>query len=452
MNIFDKNLENEILAIAINNDEAKDMFEAILISSDVFYYEIHVFISEELRKSSTSLKIKLLKKLKGSGRFQELEITGFRFDYFEIRGYKEKCYLLLELYAKRVALECSDLIIKGITNEKDIFNIRSEVFLKLESIDSLVKTSSIKPISEVIEVVQEEAKFKHESDDLQSGIKTHLKDLDKITGGFQNSDLIILAGRPSMGKTALMLTIARNVTVINKDPVAVFSLEMSCKQLVERLVSSESGVNAMIIKNGVASNQSFDKWNNSADNLKPAPLYLDDTAGLKLVELRSKVRKLVKEKDVKLVIIDYLQLMSGNGRGNREQEISEISRGLKIIAKENDIPIIALSQLSRSVESRGGDKRPMLSDLRESGAIEQDADIVAFVYRAEYYGITQDEEGNSTEGVAELIISKHRSGALGSPEFKFIPSVAKFENIEEFEDFKPDKFIEPNNEFDNDPF
>jgi replicative DNA helicase len=266
-----------------------------------------------------------------------------------------------------------------------------------------------------------------------SGIPTGFVDLDKVTGGFQRSDMIVLAARPGMGKTAFVLSMARNIAVDFNVPVAVFSLEMSSVQLVQRLISSETEISSDKFRKGTLEPYEYEQLHAKIGKLSKAPLYIDDTPALSVFELRAKCRRLKSTAGIEMVIIDYLQLMSaGSDKGNREQEISTISRSIKSIAKELDIPIIALSQLSRMVETRGGDKRPILSDLRESGAIEQDADIVAFIYRAEYYGLTEHPDGIDTAGLGELILAKHRHGALDTIKMRFIQRLAKFANYDQF--------------------
>jgi replicative DNA helicase len=239
-----------------------------------------------------------------------------------------------------------------------------------------------------------------------------------------------------MGKTAFVLSMARNTAVDYGKAVALFSLEMSSVQLVKRLISSEARIHAEKLRKGNLREDEFQQLHTRITKLATAPIFIDDTAGLSVFDLRAKCRRLKMQHNIELVIIDYLQLMSakdGKGGGNREQEISTISRSIKEIAKELNIPIIALSQLSRSVEQRGGDKRPILSDLRESGAIEQDADIVGFIYRPDYYGFLEDEDGNPNNGIGEIIIAKHRNGATDRVRLRFVQEYARFENIESFE-------------------
>jgi replicative DNA helicase len=293
-----------------------------------------------------------------------------------------------------------------------------------------------------------------------SGIPSGFHDIDNITAGWQPSDLIILAARPGMGKTAFALTVARNIAVEHKKAVAVFSLEMAAAQLVTRLISAEAEIDAAKLKKGDLTQDEWEKLISASGNLSKAPLYIDDTPALSIFELRAKCRRLKDNRDIQLIVIDYLQLMTGgNDQGNREQEISTISRSLKALAKELQIPIITLSQLNRSVETRGGSKKPQLSDLRESGAIEQDADMVTFIYRPDYYGL-ENQDGVLDENSAEFIIAKHRNGALEDIPISFIKRFAKFTNhippfdavqmganISQVADNNPSEGMSPNTNF-----
>ncbi|MFD2532199.1 replicative DNA helicase [Gracilimonas halophila] len=267
-----------------------------------------------------------------------------------------------------------------------------------------------------------------------TGVPTGLA-IDDMTAGWQKGDLVIIAARPSMGKTAFVLTAARNAAMHPDEnlrtPIALFSLEMSNQSLVQRLLTMEARVRADEARKGTLKDEDFRRLIDAASRLFSAEIYIDDTPAISLMELRTKCRRLKSEKNIGLIVIDYLQLMQANSKdiGNREQEIATISRGLKGLAKELDVPVIALAQLSRAVEQRGGDKRPQLSDLRESGSIEQDADIVMFLYRPEYYGITTTEEGQSTAGLAEIIVGKQRNGPVGSKMMYFVKEYARFENL-----------------------
>ncbi len=260
-----------------------------------------------------------------------------------------------------------------------------------------------------------------------TGIPSDFKKLDQMTAGFQKSDLIILAGRPSMGKTAFALNLMRNAAVTHKLPVGFFSLEMSSEQLVLRLLCTEAAVNQMSVRTGMMSSEELKRLSSHVGILDEAPIYIDDSPSLNVLQLRAKARRLVAEKEVKMLIIDYLQLMEGSSEDNRQQEITKISRSLKALAKELDIPVIALSQLSRAVETRDKTHKPQLSDLRESGAIEQDADMVFFVYRPEYYGITTFEDtGGATHNMCEIIIGKQRNGPVGEVKLTFLKEYGKF--------------------------
>ncbi len=307
-------------------------------------------------------------------------------------------------------------------SEQNLFSVAEQNLRRSsESMSSLV-SKAIKEIDEV----------RHHDDSL-TGVGSGFSDLDRVTNGWQKSDLIVVAARPGMGKTAFTLALARNAAIDYKKPVALFSLEMSSVQLVKRLISMETELSGDKIRKGNLAEHEWIQLTNLTGKLGEAPIFIDDTPALNIFELRAKCRRLKQQHDVQMIILDYLQLMSGTSAGkgaNREQEISNISRSLKTIAKELHVPVIALSQLSRAVETRGGDKKPLLSDLRESGAIEQDADMVIFLYRPEYYGLTQDPNGQPLEeGLAEVIIAKHRNGALETVKTRFIDKYAKFTNM-----------------------
>ncbi len=281
-------------------------------------------------------------------------------------------------------------------------------------------------------------------EDSLSGTPSGYTKLDRLTSGWQKSDLVIVAARPSMGKTAFVLSMARNMTVDHDSSVAFFSLEMSSIQLVNRLIVSETELPSDKIKNGRLEEFEWKQLDVKIKSLEDAKIFIDDTPAISVFELRAKCRRLKRQHDIDIIIIDYLQLMTGTGdaRGNREQEVSNISRALKSIAKELDVPVIALSQLNRSVEIRSGSKRPQLSDLRESGAIEQDADMVIFIHRPEKYGFLEDEEGNSLKGIAEIILAKHRNGAVGDIMLRFKDEYAKFTDLDDTS-FAPIDDLEP---------
>jgi replicative DNA helicase len=262
-----------------------------------------------------------------------------------------------------------------------------------------------------------------------TGVASGFTDLDEMTSGFQPADLVIVAARPSMGKTALVLNIAQYAAIEKKTPVAIFSLEMSKESLVQRMLTAEARVDAQKLRKGMLRDDDFPRMARAAGILSSAPIWIDDAAGITLLEIRSKARRLKADSDIGMVVVDYLQLIQGPASSeSRQQEISQISRSLKMLAKELGVPVLALSQLSRAPEQRAGDHRPQLSDLRESGAIEQDADLVMFIYRQEVYDGPVDKDGNSLEGRAEIIIGKQRNGPIGTANLFFHKSYTRFEN------------------------
>jgi len=340
--------------------------------------------------------------------------------------------IITEKFIKRELIRVSSEIIRDAYDETcDVFellnNAESNLFQIAENNMSKQALSMKNLLGEAIQEIEKASKNK----DGISGVASGFHDLDKITAGWQRSDMIVLAARPGMGKTAFILSMARNTAIDHKMGVAIFSLEMSSVQLVKRLIASEARIDSVKLRKGELQDHEFQQMHSRIVNLSSAPIFIDDTPGLSIFDFRAKCRRLKAQHNVELIIIDYLQLMSakdGKGYGNREQEISTISRSIKEIAKELNVPIIALAQLSRAVESRS-DKRPLLSDLRESGAIEQDADIVSFIYRPETYGLTSSDSGNSTQGMAEIIIAKHRNGQTGKVNLRFVPEFARFENL-----------------------
>ena len=315
------------------------------------------------------------------------------------------------------AVDVSDLIDKA---QKAVFDIA----------DSNIKKDTVE-IAPIIEEAIKGIQRASERPDGINGVPSGFTALDAVTAGWQPSDLVIVAARPAMGKTAFVLSMARNMAVVHKQAVAIFSLEMSAVQLVTRLIAMETGLNSEKLKTGKLDKEDWQQLHARIKALVEAPILVDDTPALSIFELRAKCRRLKQKHNIQVLIIDYLQLMTAGAdmRGNREQEVSMISRQLKIIAKELNIPVIALSQLNRGVEARP-DKKPMLSDLRESGSIEQDADMVMFIHRPEKYGIMEDNEGNSMKGIATIIIAKHRNGAVGEVNLRFRAELTLFEDLE----------------------
>ena len=315
----------------------------------------------------------------------------------------------------------------------DIDDLMQEAEGKLFAISQQNLKKDYTQINPVIHEAYEELQKAAARRDGLSGLSSGFAKIDKITSGWQNSDLIIIAARPAMGKTAFVLSMAKNIAVDMRKPVAMFSLEMSNVQLVKRLMVNVCEIPGDKMKSGQLESYEWGQLDNRIRQLYDAPFYVDDTPSLSVFELRTKARRLVREHGVQLILIDYLQLMNASGMsfGSRQEEVSNISRSLKGLAKELNIPIIALSQLNRSVEKREGDdgKRPQLSDLRESGAIEQDADMVCFIHRPEYYKIYQDEKGRNVRGMAEFIIAKHRNGAVDTVLLRFRSEFARFQDV-----------------------
>lgn len=341
--------------------------------------------------------------------------------------------IISQKYIQRELIRLSSQIISDAYDDTiDVFSLLDRAENSLYQVTEGNIRKDFDNMSNLIGLAIKQIEIAKKRDGHIVGVQSGFHSLDRITSGWQPSDLIIIAGRPGMGKTAFAMSVARNAAVDAKNPVAIFSCEMSSLQLVTRLISSESEIASDKLRSGNLASYEMEQIHTKIAGLAEAPIFIDDTPALTIFELRAKARRLKARHNIGLIVIDYLQLMtvSKEYRGNREQEISTISRSLKAIAKELEIPIIALSQLSRSVELRGGEKKPQLSDLRESGAIEQDADMVIFLHRPEYYGLTQDGDGNSTIGVANILISKHRNGQVGEVKVKFIQHLARFTNLE----------------------
>ncbi|CAL2086576.1 Replicative DNA helicase [Tenacibaculum sp. 190524A05c] len=342
--------------------------------------------------------------------------------------------IILQKYIQRRLISISSEIIENAYDETtDVFDLLDEAEGKLFE----VTQGNLKKGAEVAESLVQQAINKIQeisNKEGMSGLATGFTKLDALTSGWQPSDLIIIAARPGMGKTAFVISMAKNMAIEFNEAVALFSLEMSSVQLITRMISSETGLTSEKLRKGNLEPHEWEQLNVKVKKLSDAPIFIDDTPALSIFDLRAKARRLVSQHNVKILIIDYLQLMTAGGAGgNREQEISTISRNLKALAKELNIPVIALSQLSRAVETRGGSKRPLLSDLRESGAIEQDADIVSFIFRPEYYGMTEwdDDDHSPCEGQGEFIVAKHRNGGLDNIRLKFTGHLAKFSDLEE---------------------
>lgn len=432
----DIELEKAVLgALMLEKDALTEVVE--LLKPETFYKESHqkIFgaIQELFSMSEPVETLTVVSRLRSRG---ELEFVGGSYAVATLTQRVESAAnieyharLLLEHAIKRELIHISRKIQEDAFEETtDAFDILDQMEQSLFEISELNIRKNYAKMSEIIQRSLQNIEEMRGKKDGLTGIPSGFSELDRLTSGWQRSDMIICAARPAMGKTAFSLSILRNAAVMFQKPVAFFSLEMSSEQLVNRLISSEAQITSDKIKKGTLTDDEWTQIIHKTSSLNEAPIFLDDTPALSLLELRAKARRLKAKSDIEMIVIDYLQLMTGDSGkgGNREQEIAQISRGLKQLAKELDIPVIALSQLSRAVETRGGDKRPQLSDLRESGSIEQDADMVMFLYRPEYYGITEDAEGNSVEGLGEVIFAKHRNGSTGTIPLKFIGQYTKF--------------------------
>jgi len=473
-----RDLEELVLGAIMLEQNAFDNVSAILKTADNFYVDAHQRIFKamiKLNEDNEPLDMyTVTEKLRTTA---ELEMVGGAYFIASLTNkvassanIESHARIVVQKFLKREVISLSSKAIQDAFDETiDVFdlldNTEAEMFKLTES---NMKKTAVEIGTVVLEEIDAIAQRKENAKDgeIITGVTTGFAELDKLTSGWQKSDLIVLAARPGMGKTAFTLALARNAAIDDKKPVAFFSLEMSTNQLVSRLIAMETEIESEKLKKGLLLEKEWKHLVKNIDNLKEAPIFIDDTAAIGIFELRAKCRRLKAKHDIQLIVIDYLQLMTGStdgkGAGNREQEISMISRNLKGIAKELEVPIIALSQLSRAVETRGGAKRPMLSDLRESGAIEQDADMVIFLYRPEYYKITQDEDGLDCRGMAEVIIAKHRNGSLETVKTRFIGKFAKFKDLEtdafgaleqEFSDAKtrtlPSKMNDSSDGFDN---
>ncbi len=438
-----QNLEAEqsvIGGILLENEAMSKVLEVLI--PDDFYRESHRKILHSMiqlfEKNEPIDLITLTNQLKGTNQLDTIGGSAYlsslvdsiptaaNITYYA-RIVKEKAIL------RRLIATATEIVSRGYEHEGDVEDMLDQAEKNIFQITE----SQIKPSFFRIKTILKES-FKtieklYESQEIVTGVPSGFTEIDKLTSGFQPSDLIIIAGRPSMGKTAFCLNIAQHIAIKKNVPVALFSLEMSKEQLVLRMLCSEARVDAHRVRGGFLGETDWPKLTRAAGTLSEAPIFIDDTPALSVLEMRAKTRRIMAEHTLGLVIVDYLQLMRGrgfSGRGrpgmeSREQEISDISRSLKALAKELNIPVIALSQLNRRVEERQN-KRPQLADLRESGAIEQDADLIAFIYRDEVYDRSED---NQNKGIAEVIIGKQRNGPVGDVKLAFVDKYASFENL-----------------------
>ena len=398
-------------------------------SSNSLIFKIMLELFDENKTIDT---ISVISELEKKGKLETIGgayyITGLSSEAPTSENIEYYANLVQEKYILRKIIETSrDLSTNAYDSKEDVSSILDKAEKTIFELSQNSQRGHFQSIEPLLHNVMD--KLGTSKSEGVSGIATGYYELDKYLSGFQNSDFIVIAGRPSMGKTALALSLARNISVDYGHSVGMFSLEMSNIQLVERLITAEAKVNSHQVRSGKLPKNDWKKLSAAAGPLSEAKLFIDDTPGLNIMEIRAKARRLKLEKDIDILIIDYMQLITGFDKSeSRQQEISMISRSLKALAKELDIPVIALSQLSRAPETRTN-HRPIMSDLRESGAIEQDADIVLFVYRKFVYSRSEDDKG-----VGEIIISKHRNGPTGSIEVAFIDSYARFENLTQYDE------------------
>ena len=440
-------VEEAVLGAALI-EKAALMAVVDLLNPDDFYNEANSIIWETIRglfNEGNPVDMRtVVAALRKSGK---LEIVDGAFKIAELTS-KVSSGSNIEYHA-RLIQESSikrKLILTASKVHNDCYEDTSDVFELLDQVQgqfdrihgAYFKTNSIDSATLYRQTIQKIVDLRNDKG--ITGIPTGFQELDRITGGWQTPNLILIAARPSMGKTVVGVCCAMSAALEFKKPVGIFSLEMGSIELMNRMIAAEAEVDLEKIIRGSTSEAELSRIAAKSTRLMNAPIFIDDTPALSILELRAKCRRLKHEHKIELVVVDYLQLMRGDRSGNREQEIASISSGLKGIAKELQIPVIALSQLSRAVETRGGDKRPQLSDLRESGSLEQDADVVAFLYRPEYYKIMVDESGFSTAGIIEVITAKNRNGKVGGVQLKFVGKYSKIL------DLAPSAFLEAPNQ------
>ena len=434
-------LEEAVLSAILIEREAMTKVLDIL-SAESFYVPAHQAIFRSMRRLfERSQPIDLLMVAEDLKKNGESELAGGPAYLAQLTGrvtssanIEYHARIVTEKFIQRELIRTSSDIIKDAYEDgTDVLDLLDKAGNYIFEITERNMGKQVADMGSLANQLLEQLTMLREKEDGLTGIPTGFTELDRLTSGLQSSDLIIVAARPAMGKTSFVLSMARNAAAEYGHGVAIFSLEMSAAQLAGRIFSQDAEVNGQKMRNGKFDDAEWARLVEAMTRIGEAPIYIDDTAGINVFELRAKCRRLKLEKGISMVIIDYLQLMSGAGEstkgGNREQEVSGISRALKGLAKELEVPVIALSQLSRAVETRGGDKRPQLSDLRESGSIEQDADMVMFLYRPEYYKITEDEQGNSLAGVAEVIVGKNRHGEARDIRLKFDSDFARFSDL-----------------------
>lgn len=451
-------LEEAVLgALMLEKDALTNVID--ILKPQSFYKDAHARIFQAIEQLFTRSEpvdiLTVTQELKKTG---ELDLVGGAYYITQLTNHVASA-ANAEFHARIVAQKfiqrelirvSSETINNAYDDGADVFSLLEKAEMAIYKLSSQNSGADIENTASLVGKAIKEIEAAAQNKDGVSGVPCGIHSIDRLTGGWQESDLIIVAARPAMGKTAFVLSVAANSAFDFNKKCLVFSLEMSKMQLVKRLISSEAEINSQLLKSGKLSPAEWTQLNQKVEKLYKKNLFIDDTPALSVMDLKSKARRFKEKFGCDLIVVDYMQLMVGEKgtKGNREQEISFISRSLKGLAKELGVPVIALSQLSRAVETRGGDKRPQLSDLRESGAIEQDADMVIFLHRPEYYGITEDANGNSTSGYAEAIIAKHRSGPTDSANMRYVSQYTKFCNWgqESFSE-KPATKLSPSDDF-----
>lgn len=433
-------LEEAVLgAIMLEKDALATIID--IIRPDAFYKEAHQIIFSAISRLFAKTEpvdiLTVTNELKFTG---DLELAGGPFYIAQLTNRVASSAntefhtrIIIQKFIQRELIRISSEIIKDAYEDTtDVFKLLDKAENELFSVGENNLRRNYVDMQSLISNAVKQIENAHKNQNTFTGVASGFTNLDRVTSGWQPSDLIVIAARPGMGKTAFVLTVARNAAIDFKQPVAIFSLEMSSLSLVTRLISAEAEIAGDKLRKGDLDPEQWSALGSKITSLVDAPLYIDDTPSLSVFELRAKARRLKAQHKIQMIIIDYIQLMTSGvekGQGNREQEISNISRSLKSLAKELNIPVIALSQLNRSVEARPN-KKPLLSDLRESGAIEQDADMVLFIYRPEYYKTEPTAENTFPPGYAEISIAKHRNGSLEDVGLRFINQYAKFVDME----------------------
>jgi replicative DNA helicase len=450
-------LEESVLgALLIEKEALSSVIE--ILKPEAFYKESHQLIFDAVQqlyiKQEPVDTLTVVEQLRRNGCIEDVGGPAFIVQLtrkvLSSANVEYHARIVLQKFIQRELIQISSGIIrKAYEDTTDVFDLLNDAEEKLFGVSEKHLRYNTNALPKLLQMARENIEKASKIENNLIGVPSGFTELDRLTSGWQNSDLIIIAARPAMGKTAFVLSLARNTAVINRKPVAVFSLEMSAIQIATRLLAAESQVSSDRIRKGMLNDDEKLRINNALNILSEAPIFIDDTPALSVFELRTKCRRLKQKNNIELIVIDYMQLMTGttDAGGTREQEISSISRSVKALAKELNVPILCLSQLSRNVEKRPGQGKPQLSDLRESGSIEQDADIVIFLYRAEYYKLQPE---NNVPGSAEIIIAKHRNGPIDSVHLKFVQEFAQFKDIDNFDSFKSYVDLSVNENFDSD--